>query len=314
MPSKLIPTVFLSGGLGNQLFQIAAGLRLASKFVVINTSQIGHSTELESFIRFVERKRDIRIAIDSTRPNIAFQKAHNYLLRSKTWRNDSEILNVLIRESIKAIFCLSGVKPRKVIIEESELNNPKSNLQKEQEIFVIGYFQQESIASEIRNDLNEFLDMSFDTQSYTDLSPSRHQLMVHIRKGDYATESGIGMLSTHYFLQALVEVRKMHEISTINLFTNGKIDFIELRNISEFGNLVQSNSDSAFELLTMMRQCGNFLISNSTLSWWAAYLSTNSEKQVFAPIPWFRTLPEPVNLIPMGWIRLPAIWSQGNET
>ena len=314
MSSEFIPKVFLSGGLGNQLFQLAAGLQLSSKFMVLNTSQLGESFELESFIRFLEKKRDINIVVETTKPTITFQKAHNYLLRSKTWKSKYRVLNALMKISIKVSFFLSGVKPQNVFIEGSEFDNRTSSLQKRRQLIVIGYFQQESIASEIRRDLIEFLEMTFEMLPPKDMSQFSSQLLVHIRKGDYVTEEGIGMLSMSYFLQALADFQNMNEISTINLFTNGKIDPFELQNIFEFGNLIESDSDSAIKLLAMMRQCENFLISNSTLSWWAAYLSTNSRKQVVAPTPWFRKLPEPINLIPKDWIRSPAIWDLGNES
>ena len=45
-----VPTVYLSGGLGNQLFQIAGGLQFKPKKIVINTSQINGNFDLSEFL------------------------------------------------------------------------------------------------------------------------------------------------------------------------------------------------------------------------------------------------------------------------
>lgn len=36
-----------------------------------------------------------------------------------------------------------------------------------------------------------------------------------------------------------------------------------------------------------MSACKNFIISNSSFSWWAQYLSTNNNRIVYAPSRWY---------------------------
>lgn len=56
----------------------------------------------------------------------------------------------------------------------------------------------------------------------------------------------------------------------------------------------------------LMSLCKHNIISNSSFSWWAAYLNKNSDKKVIAPKEWFnpRTGLDIRDLIPEGWICL----------
>ncbi len=66
-----------------------------------------------------------------------------------------------------------------------------------------------------------------------------------------------------------------------------------------------NNSDSAYEDLRLMQNCQNFIIANSTFSWWGAWLATNPKKIVIAPKQWFKVNNEnSKDLIPENWIRL----------
>jgi hypothetical protein len=59
--------------------------------------------------------------------------------------------------------------------------------------------------------------------------------------------------------------------------------------------------------------CHNFVISNSSFSWWAAYLSKAVNKIVIAPETWFG--PEYKNswkdMYCKGWIVLPTYFNNG---
>ena len=59
--------------------------------------------------------------------------------------------------------------------------------------------------------------------------------------------------------------------------------------------------------LYMMTQCTDFIIANSSFSWWGAWLSTNKDKKVIAPSKWFGVNNQDKNtkdLFPKEWLVL----------
>jgi hypothetical protein len=59
------------------------------------------------------------------------------------------------------------------------------------------------------------------------------------------------------------------------------------------------------DYLQLMMACKHFIIPNSTFAWWAAWLSTNTDKLIIAPKNWFiENQHSTDDLIPADWIRV----------
>ena len=65
----------------------------------------------------------------------------------------------------------------------------------------------------------------------------------------------------------------------------------------------EDGTDTVQEKLRMMYSCKHFVISNSTFSWWAQYLSRNPNKIVVSPNRWYNSRFQTA-LIGKDWILL----------
>ncbi len=115
---------------------------------------------------------------------------------------------------------------------------------------------------------------------------------VHVRRGDYlrmSTTAVHGLCSDGYFLNGLeVLKRASGEALPIVLFTDQPAAVSE--RILARAALVMGadpNSHEVFDLLAMSAAEG-LVISNSSFSWWAAFLADRSDRPVVAPRPWLK--------------------------
>ena len=106
---------------------------------------------------------------------------------------------------------------------------------------------------------------------------------IHVRLGDYVGHEIHGVCNVNYYNRAIEELKKRKDIQNFLLFSD---DIQTARQMfpSNF-NIIQNNID--VEDLFLMSFCKNFIIPNSSFSWWAAYLSKNNDKLIYAPDRWF---------------------------
>ena len=309
--SKTYPIVYLSGGLGNQLFQLASVLRLNSKTLTVNISQIRGRFELYEFLNYLTHKREVQIDVETATPTRFFIAVHNYILRSTQWKKSVWFKRLPIYFASFVMRLRSPGGSSKFFTDYSCIGNSQRPVESNAQIHLVGYFQTQEVAKEIANELADYLDS---TLLETDKNIKQDSIaIVHVRRGDYSSEEKIGMLSLSYFKSAIGDVASVHKNLDVRLFSNGDLDLENLATSSKIQGITLVDSDSAIDLLNRMRDGRIFIISNSTLSWWAAYLCANPNKLVLYPDPWFRNLPRPVNLCPETWEAFPAIWSEENE-
>lgn len=103
---------------------------------------------------------------------------------------------------------------------------------------------------------------------------NKNTCAIHIRRGDYLKLSEYHYnLEIDYYLNAMKALPEMHFVCfSDDIEWCAKHipahDFIKDDDLMEFH---------------LMSYCKNFIIANSTFSWWASWLSTNKDKIIIAP-------------------------------
>jgi hypothetical protein len=132
---------------------------------------------------------------------------------------------------------------------------------------------------------------------------------VHVRRGDYVRNpkiaSAYAVCDTAYYERAREIVLRRRPDARFFVFSD------EIEHVSKqlghwarttfVGNNPPSARHEDFRLLT---NCRDFIVANSSFSWWAAWLGRDSEKTVVAPAVWAND-PEwdTDDIVPPDWIR-----------
>lgn len=296
--------VILMGGLGNQLFQASAGIYYGNSAVNL-VSNLANATknkfgEAEVF-DFVlpDKVREYKFA------DVGFltQKLLNFSIRLSVKKRS--ILHLICEKVLTALMSKHSEKELSVHISDN-VGYTHSIKMLDRNLLLIGYFQSWKYAEtlinscdqrklELRNTSNSFRDA-------IDLLPRREWRLVHVRLGDYLSNGDFGLLSPSYFAKQMEKQNRKIAMPTL-VFTNDKNRLKEMNlGLSKHASRLDENLSSA-EIMILCSYASNFVISNSTFSWWAAYLSGHVGEDVIAPEPWFRNTNSPVELVPPHWVR-----------
>jgi len=104
---------------------------------------------------------------------------------------------------------------------------------------------------------------------------------VHIRRGDYLSYPDVyEIMDMNYYNNAMQSMgdKKFIIISNDNDWC--------FENFKGYRNIKILEETDPYKILSLMASCKNHIISNSTFSWWGAYLS--SSDNVICPKKWFK--------------------------
>lgn len=291
-PASSAVTVALQGGLGNQMFQFAAGLSVAAR-------------------------RNSTVALDRT----WFDVAH--VLKQVTPREYGLDAFGLSASTDPLVQSPEGwflaAKLRDVMrIERSYFENsiafdPRFELL-QTPVRLVGYFQSEkyfsNVSDVIRGIFSRPATLTEEIHQFAVSIANQCSLAVHVRRGDAVSNpvsaAYHGACDIGYYYAGVERVRsRFPDVHTFvfsddigwcqqNLIFDSPVTFV---------SVCDSNVPS--QDLWLMSQCDHFVISNSSYSWWAAWLGQSPSKLVIAPKRWLRD-PRRISpdLIPSSWVSI----------
>lgn len=302
--------LYMSGGFGNQLFQImyAVNNKIDNFIFDFKTMQPNLSSRTKSQFHSYNLENQIFSQSDKNHLTI---KGKYLMLLLKLSSIDyypagrfRRITVFLVKAFLKKNQSLFGIQ-----VAQGISKIPSIPLDKELS-GVIGSFHTSSLLTVgTKEELFSILTPRVKNQileNYWLKAQETQPTLLHIRLGDYLQIKELNIITLEYFNRSLKYINNIKEISSIWLFSNDlKLAMsyipIEFRHKIE---IVDSNEFEVYETFELMRMCKNFVISNSTLSWWAAQLSYHDYPLVVAPHPWYRSKSEDLDFIPKNWVRI----------
>jgi len=307
--------LYLTGGLGNQLFQLAAGLFLSDNRMIILNSEFGMPRLNESGKpELCDFKLPFDVATSNSRQAKLVERKFLSLIlrRGLNYKNAEEFLfrdKLLIKVCNLLISRYFRIKV-KVHLNKGVGFSNKSNFFRNE--FMVGYFQtykwlkNESVLKKMKSiHLNS---RSSKIDFFKNLAVQEEPLVLHIRLGDYEHEPKIGILDYSYYQNAIKVLWDPSKYKKIWVFSNDlekAKEFLESRIDLDIRWMPTLGFSSA-ETLEIMRYGKGYIIANSTFSWWAAALSHTVRPEVIAPTPWFKIATDPIEIIPNEWKRIPG--------
>lgn len=295
------------GGLGNQMFQYAAGRALSEK----------HRVPLKLDLSYLKREWLERLKGNTIRRyslgifNIEEEFAKPYELPALNWIPWSFLTNPInqLRKFLKpsAPFVLSET-PFNPEENQSNLQNGKPH------VYLDGFWQSEEYFKEIKDIIVEDFDFKIQPEGlnlqFAQKIAAHNSVSLHIRHGDYLTNPHThnfhGVCPLQYYLACINKIKD--QVKNPLFFVFGDDLEWAKKNLGCDDSLVyvehNVGTSNYYEDLRLVSLCQHNIIANSTFSWWGAYLNQNPQKIVFAPKPWIKARHNAPSVVPVNWIEI----------
>lgn len=261
-------------GLGNQLFQYAYARALSEKGLDVRLDMDKTYDEVFPKIRSHDRRQNSIQNFNLALPEIDVEKYGKYKYIKRECLKDKVIFHLAVR----------GLWNYKFYEEVVSQYSRKSACIRGN-YYVKGWFQEERYFQHIRQELLKELTPKKKIRISRELRREidyEESVALHVRRGDYVRTRNA--LNLSYYKNAIAYIKEHCQNPHI-LFFSDDLSWVR-KNFGKEENYIYVNEDGRlkdYEELLVMSKCKSNIISNSTFSWWGAWLNRNSEKIVIAP-------------------------------
>ena len=275
----------LSGGLGNQMFQFAAGYAVA-------------------------RKNNVELSLDLKRFNHrldhgGFQLQYVFDIYSKVnfLDNPANFRFLNLKEILNKI----NIRNHKFMEPHFHYTHDILNIPKHS--YLEGYWQSELYFMSYAKEIKEIYTFSNNLNKKNTLIANdiiqNNSISIHIRRGDYMLKNNnnLNVDLNEYYIKAVKESSKCFINPNYFIFTDDPL-WVKKNFIIEYPYIVVdvNHGLNSFFDMHLMSLCKVNILANSSFSWWSAWLNNNLNKVVYAPKKWFKDKSICTNdLIPSSW-------------
>lgn len=321
--------IVIKDGLGNQLFQYAYARCLQEQY-----KQSGFSEVLAINPYFIQHrefkdndKRDMSLQHFVLNESVSFLDIHDQIKGMSAFKKRCVMATPLkelyrwrvknIKEDCENVFCYRA--KRGLYYTYSSYTDYASPLSKKKDKFVFGFFQSEnnfkSISDMIRTELMVKDAPSEANKKMIAQIQQDNSVCLHIRRGDYLNPrwKNLQVCTFEYYNNAINEILDKVQNPIFYVFSNTHDDLEWIKDNYHFHDKTANReiklvyvdlSNPDYEELRLMYNCKHFIISNSTFSWWGAWLSDNKNKIVCAPYRWNLAVENDGNIYVPDWLKI----------
>lgn len=288
-------TIRIKGGLGNQLFQYAAGYALAKR--------MNQKLKLDSSFFPQQTLRGFKLGylnvtfVDVVERQSGLVKAYKNKYLNKTLR----------KANVRVLPC--GKQTKYLLETRSDIVPEFFNISAPN-IYLDGYYQSEKYFREYKADLIKQFTPNYPSEAEYESVLAEIQgceaVAVHVRRGDFLTAQNDPnpnhyLLGEQYYHNALKYVIE-HLENPVFFWFSDDIDWVK-KNFGEkenfrFVSLHTKHAD--IDEMMLMKNCKHVIAANSTFSWWASWLNEHEDAMHICPAKRYGNL----YMIPDGWIKI----------